>query len=497
MQLEKLPSHLKRYFDQLSKVISYSSESWYYSTSHFFSKVGAYEAVIKFQNGSRVNVWLIFSQLCRYTFKVSFLFLFYIFSKLIYKIFGSKTKIARKETIYLDSYLLVKNALEGKGLVESYFPGLVEFLNVKNYNCIILPRLYGSHSLKEIYQLFRVFKNSKATIITEFQLLDYQDYFRLIIYLIVYPVKMLEFYFKIIQTHPDNGFLKYYFWLDMNGSNFYGAVRYLYAEKLAKIFREGDRIVQWFENQPYEKCLNRALNSSTKNIRIFGCQLFLYPQELFNAYIDPNELELHKPGKILVNGEFYLEKSGSGNAVGPSLRYKKLFETVVHRNLTTARLILLSYFDNANQSIIKLINSLNQSGVHLVKLHPSASESQLKDLINFDYSLALEDIYSLFNNVSIVVGAASGSLIEAIACGIPAIIVSENGGTEYNYLPDFCKGVLWDVAFDKNSFLIVEEVLASKVRTNDPLRLNMIQRVRSELFTEPTEERILEAFELS
>jgi hypothetical protein len=96
----------------------------------------------------------------------------------------------------------------------------------------------------------------------------------------------------------------------------------------------------------------------------------------------------------------------------------------------------------------------------------------------------------------IVLGNGTGSLVEAVALGIPVINIQSRSGFSHNYMPEAGKGVLWDHAVE------AKEVtrLVSKFKNfleSDPSRLKKEgEQIKSNLFSAPTDKLIGQAFQL-
>jgi hypothetical protein len=498
MKLSLLPRELELFYMELSEIQKHSNDSWIYSTSQFFSKVDAYPAILKFTKGSRVNTILIFSQLSKYIIYSSLNFALLILIKILF-VLVRKPQICKisKNIIYTDTYLTIKHALKSENLIDNYFPRLGKILKAKGFDCIIIPRLCSPINPFDYFRLIRKLNKIEAKVITDFDLLNSIDLISISVYLILYPYKMLQFYIRHIKNKPNSDFLRLYFWLDFNGSNFYSGVRYFSIKKFVRSIEDNVKVVQWFENQPYDKVFNGLVRASNLNVKIYGSQAFLSPIESLNLYLDPNEIEIYKPHCILVNGEYYLDKQNKIYKIGPSFRYLQLFQTKIAERINANIVILLSYFLNSNFSILNFVNSLALKSHVRMKLHPTDDIDSYRNHIKFDFELYNENLYSLLSSSGLIIGSSSGSLVEAIACGVPVILVTDNGHSDYSYLPYFCKGILWEEAHDKESFEIAKVKLFSVFEDQSEIRMEMIHRVRNEMFCEPTEERILKAFELN
>lgn len=495
-------SHLSL-FNSISNLLQFSSESWLFSTSTFFSKVGAHEANIKFDQGSRPVWHYKITQILKYYVYIFWNFFNFVLLKFAHSLSRQRIDLTSQFDVLIDSYVVINNILSGQKILSDYFPNLIPVLEEKNHKYIILPRIYGSKHPVKCYKLFKYWQNTNERILTEYQLLKIFDFLVILVAALIYPLAMFGKLRRLKQIGQIDSRLEFYFWSDLNGSNLIGSLRYIFSKKLANKVKDGVNLIQWYEGQTYEKCLNRALHESGKQITIYGCQLFIFPPELLNVYIDKNENKAHLPNVILVNGSYYLDNYPYFE-IGPSLRYSRLFQKGIQEVNSDDFLVLLSYFENVNEYVIKLLGKIlrkNQRRKISFKLHPSSDLSSISNtfkkngLDNVD--IVKDNLYDLFDRFGFVVGSSSGSLVEAIAAGIPVIVATEDNYIEYNYLPEFCRGILWDIAYDENSFIDVRDRLIS-IRVNHPeKRLTAITKVRYELFSEPTKSRIIKSFNLS
>ncbi|MDF3820139.1 hypothetical protein P3G55_09525 [Leptospira sp. 96542] len=482
--------------------MSHSKGSWLLSTSCFFSKVGAHDANSKFENGFRPNWKFKTIQICKYYIVTIKNLIFFVLFKVLHSLARQKTKLPIKDKILIDSYVVIENLLRGQKILSDYMPNLIPVLDKEKLDYVILPRLYRGKSVFSVFRLFRQWRESKENVLTEYQLISFIDFFCILCAALVYPI-LMYYHFLFLKRHCSIDLrLEYFFWFDLNGSNFNGIVRYIFSKKLVKYLNNGMKIIQWYEGQIYEKCLNRAIRESDKFLTIYGCQLFIFPPELLNVYIDKNEFKHHLPDVVLVNGTYFLDKNPLFK-VGPALRYSRLYESDSVRIVNQDHLVLLSYFSNNNNFILNLISkiSIQQKEISwAIKAHPSchfdpSNNHHIGSLNNFE--ITDKNLYELLPKHGFVIGSASGSLVEAIAFGNPVILAAEKNFIEYNYLPDFCKGMLWEVAYDVESFLNAKKKLTVVMEEYRELRMELVQRVKRELFNNPTEAQIINSFELN
>ena len=131
----------------------------------------------------------------------------------------------------------------------------------------------------------------------------------------------------------------------------------------------------------------------------------------------------------------------------------------------------------------------------LFKNHPAIDISKYGKL-NDNITIVNDNIYELFNNTSLVIGTASGTSVEAVACGVSVIIIASQDNLTANPLVDYGKGKIWDIAFSKGD---IKELYNNLVEYREN-NIGEIQEIASwykdNFFIKPTEENIVRAFEL-
>ena len=99
----------------------------------------------------------------------------------------------------------------------------------------------------------------------------------------------------------------------------------------------------------------------------------------------------------------------------------------------------------------------------------------------------------------IVIGAASGSLAEAASFGIPVISVKNMSGIDYNPLPEYGRGIIWDEV--TSSFELERAITQFECALKDKIKNSEIEKVAKKykemFFCEPTEESIIRSLELN
>jgi hypothetical protein len=269
------------------------------------------------------------------------------------------------------------------------------------------------------------------------------------------------------------------------------------------------RVLAWYENQTVDKCLLRGLRQAEARsgcrLPVTGAQLFIWPDTLLNNHPDDGEAALGlAPDKVLVNGPFFLPEASSQNyALGPSLRYAHLFETDPDEPPVTdpgprdrrTLLALLSYHPEETRRVLELAPPLARSGLDIVyRFHPATDPGDYAALLPEAPRLSSAPLSLALKAAGAVLGAGSGALAEAVALGLPVLAVAHpRPGLGLDYLPDFGKGELWEsVSVPEDLEPALERLLAFARSSERPQR---VRDFRGLLFTEPTPERIRQAFE--
>ena len=131
-----------------------------------------------------------------------------------------------------------------------------------------------------------------------------------------------------------------------------------------------------------------------------------------------------------------------------------------------------------------------------LRFHPATKWQAFAHLLPVNYSLAGGPLQDALKGASLVVGAGSGILAEAVCMGLPVIAVEPEDGTGLNYLPGYGKGELWDSISGPEGFSPASDRLLGVFEREPVLRQERIKVFRGLMFTKPTEEAIIQAFEL-
>ena len=194
MNSDLIPEHLRKYYKILSNIVPFASNSWIYSTSFFFSKVGVCDA---YRNYRTIGFIFKINQIVKYYVYSYLAFLKFAINKLIFYLFNLKLSMKADKLVIIDTYAIVDNLIKSTKLASDYFPNLLETLEVRGLDYVIIPRFYGSDNPFKFWKVFKFLKENEDNVITEFQLLSFLDLLKLFFYITVYPFRMLNLLAKV------------------------------------------------------------------------------------------------------------------------------------------------------------------------------------------------------------------------------------------------------------------------------------------------------------
>jgi hypothetical protein len=253
------------------------------------------------------------------------------------------------------------------------------------------------------------------------------------------------------------------------------------------------KIISWGELQAIERGFNFAVRSTNSSIQIISCQLYLSTEAELNIKIDDIDIcRQSAPHISLVNGQKYLkEQKGIEYRLGPSLRYSPIFwfSPQITRNKV---LVLGAYLEKETNNVLEYCKNIPNI---TFKKHPASDQAHLI-FPTSQIEITNNNLYDLFKSTKIVIGTATGSLLEAVSCGISCIVIASQDNLTSNPLIEYGKGEIWDIAFSKDDVVTLYNTLL-RFRNENSLRIQEIASwYKDNFFIEPTEANIINAFDL-
>ncbi|MDQ7060696.1 MAG: hypothetical protein Q9M43_06010 [Sulfurimonas sp.] len=414
----------------------------------------------------------------------------YVVAFVLYKIYYSKERKNNIKTV-IDVFALVDNVNSEGVFSENYLTGIYEVLEKHNTNYAILLRPYsiGKNPFK-LVSFFKIINQDERDFIFEYEFLKLSDFVSLFGLILLYPFKTLRLLQK--ENNIEDKIFNHSLISDIKYFSFDSLTRYRLGENLSKI-ASLEKIYSWSEFQVIERSFNYAIRSNNKDIELIGLQFFLNYETYFNVFVDDLDYDmLSSPHRVLVNGKNYIkERKKVKYTKGVSLRYKSIFE---FKGIKEEKYILLlgSYIESDTKY---MLDSVKDFGNVIFKNHPAVDISKF-GILPENITVSNENIYKLFENTKLVIGTASGTALEAVACGISVIIISSQNNLTANPLVKYGEGKIWDIAFSKDDVKKLYNNLI-KYRSENIAEIREISIwYRENSFIEPIEENIIRAFEL-
>ena len=444
---------------------------------------------IKTTNKSNKSVSFIKYSISFYV-KQIYSLLSYFIAFTIYKLFYRKS--VKINNTLINVTLLTDDVISQNKYNENYFKSLYPILDNYNYKYTFMPRLYGvKNNPFKLIKLFKIINKDKRSFLFEYEFLTILDFFKLFTMIIKYPFKTLRLIEdeKSLQDELFNQSLIQ----DISNMNFDAFTKYLYGEKIAGI-NTLKYIYSWSEFQVTERSFNYGIKTNNKTIQIIACQFFLNYETYFNTYVDDIDFNmLSAPDEVLVNGKYYIRNINKVKyRAGVSLRYKAVFE---FRGIKKESNILLlgSYIESDTKYMLESVKYFENV---IFKNHPAVDINKF-GVLPKNITVSNDNIYKLFENAKLAIGAASGTCVEAAASGVSVIIIASQDNLTSNPLVEHGKGKIWDIAFSKDEVNFLYNKLID-FRKNNPTEIEDIASwYRDNFFIEPNEENIVKVFKLN
>ena len=402
-----------------------------------------------------------------------------------------------KPLTLIDIFFMPENIAKNGDLNDRYFPGLEAKLKTKGISYAYAPKFFGADHPMLYYRMFRQMKEKNRPVLSDLQLLGVFDYLKMLMFVPMYPLRVFQQIRQLGESQEDK-LLRFFLWDTMDRTAVKNYARLLFGRCISKMSVPAIKCISWYENQPQDKNFYKGLRSTPGKVRIYGAQLFPWPATLLNLHVDEGEVNFGLiPDRILVNGTYYLrDEDGLDFKMGPSLRYSRLFKTKISAKNKTALLVLLPFFEYEIDKILKVVKEARFSVEIFVKFHPATEKNKYIHQLEGKMQMVDDDIYTLFNRVGCVIGRSTSSLVEATSLGIPVISINTGCGVEYEYLPKFGKGIIWQNASNGREIVNWVNIFSDLLKAKSDLIYAIAKKYKEMFFCEPTSEKIDEAFEL-
>tara|TARA_Y100001954_G_scaffold232641_1_gene284265 strand:+ start:194 stop:1903 length:1710 start_codon:yes stop_codon:yes gene_type:complete len=444
-----------------------------------------------------------------YTFYLNILFIFS--SILASNNERRKTFLNKKTEITLiDTFVTPFEFKSGK-YESRHYPKdeLWDFLSLNEKKSVyFIPEIVGTNNITSV---IRKLNFSDQNFIFKNDFLKLSDYFKALIGpLLMKKINFNSFIFRDFKISP---LLKTDFYFNITNTNsFKGILNYYFFKRAKKYNLKFKLIVNWFENQSFDKGFNFGARKFYPKTDVIGFQPFV--QDLnFQFHLCPIEIEESCkviPKSIIVIGKKYkkLIKQFNLNLCvnhGPSIRYSYLHNKNKKPMAFKNEFILIVLPISLKQScdIIKVINELYNnnnkffnSKTWILKPHPdlklNSIESEFRDLFKV-LKIENQSVDSLIHKSGLVITNGSSVAIEAVVLGRPVCIIGAQNGLTQNPIPQNINPGIWRLCYNEHDlYNYLTQIML--YRKQDYMELMEIgNKIKSEYF-EPVNLNSIKSF---
>jgi len=417
-------------------------------------------------------------------------------------LFMGKKVILTQPITLIDTF-----AIPGYYSRDRYYNGLWESLSKSEKNGI---KFVPTIVMTSLYKLFHAFKeliNAERQFLFKESYLKFSDIF----YALLYPIRVRFIkiksvvvdgidYSSLINTELHNR-AGYHLAIE-------GLINYRFIKRLKDKNIKIRKFIDWWESHSLDKGLHKALNKYFPDVPVVG-YLGYAPREL-ELQLYPADYELYNnvvPEKIAVIGKAFVDglKIFSPNhdiEYAPAFRFQHLWNGEPHKpdsNKYTV-LIALPIILNDSIHIIKMVNScLNDLSINTlriwVKPHPTISVDQLKNELSTEwpniFEICEDDTQLALRKSDILISGMSSICLEAMALGIPALVVEQPYGLQFVPVPDDIPQDLWKLCYSKRDILKSIEHFKSRNENELIRHANLGNEIREKCFEPVNRQGIL------
>ncbi len=398
------------------------------------------------------------------------------------------------DALCIDTVLYLDDALSTQSITLCNMGELQEELIREGKNYVLCPDIYGELTKDKMIKLFELVKRTDTPILFNFQFFSVTYALELFAFYLFYPFVLLFFLLSLRNTSRTISLIKDECIKTLGFDVIQPYKRFLHGKRLGKTCKGKATILSWHENRAGDKLFYRGLRKAKPSIEIVGLQTYLMPVNYIGAHLNSNETDLgFGPDRIVVNGPYYLpDQPLIKTIVGHSIRYSHIFSDPPKKTLGQDVLVLLSGHSGSSGPLLRIVlEALGDKDNLVIRLHPTQSIKKWIHRIPANAKIAQGSLADNLKSARLVIGTETGSLIEAVASGIPTIDVDTMGKRGLDFMPELGKGTVWFAVDNANDL----REMAAKAEECTLYDKNYFARqYRETFFCNPLEGSSLESF---
>ena len=356
-----------------------------------------------------------------------------------------------------DDGSIVKNQYKDR-----YYPGLLEGLEDSEKQSIyFIPTIIG---FKNPISIFKKIRKADFNFLIHDDFLKFRDY----LFVLSQPfriskLKLPKAEFMGYQMYDilENEKLK-------SSSDFISLLGLLYYRFTERISQHGVKVklvIEWYENQVLDRGMIKGFHTFYPGIPVYGYQGYIISKDL-HLYTQPSRSEYLGgvvPDKVLVTGKGLKEniKEFCNEVVvdvAPGFRFSKVWRERLYYPPSSFFSVLVGLPIGLNDSkhilelLVQIKESFDVEGIKFfIKPHPTWTETKIKSMFSNeeldDFHFVIGDFHDNVEKSNLVISNASSVSLEALAKGVPVIIVAPLTGVIQNPIPKEVTNDIWKVIY--------------------------------------------------
>lgn len=381
---------------------------------------------------------------------------FHAFNQILFaRIFRPASRFAPAAPIVLIDTFVYRDSFDGD-YRDRHYPGLLECLNDAERQRVYFLPTY--HKVRNYPRLFRALRKSKVNFLVKEDLLRLGDYG----FALAHPFRLLglavdQCDFEGVAIAPlVNDALHESF---ASSGSLEGLLRYRLARRIHEAGIPVALVIDWFENQEIDHGSNAGRRRFMPATPIVGYQGFVVSRHYLCMFPTRDEMRLELiPHRVAVMGDALVNGArefcpGLEVSVAPAFRFAGLWHTRKERVRSDEFrvLVALPLMREESAGILDLMTNAAAGFPSAaagapwrvrVKAHPSFVEP-----LPGNFELAGGDFDAALDASDVLVSSASSVCVQALARGVPVIVLGSRQGVTLNPIPDEVERELWALCY--------------------------------------------------
>ncbi len=417
------------------------------------------------------------------------------------KVYSSKSVIKDK-IILLDTFLLNTSFDSNGKFVDNYYKNYGKYLDKKEniffFFTLIIYKDYPSY-LKKLQE-------SGVKYVLRAHYLKFIDFF-LACFFPLRVLQLISFNETSYKGINISNLVNYSLIKTCTSNSVISAnLHYKFFQRLKEQDIELEFVIDWFENQLIDRALYIGIRKYYPECQINGYLGSIPPDSYIHLFPSEKESELKLvPDSMFVTGSGIVKRYQRANKninirSGPAFRYSPVDYNQKKTAAVYNILVALPFELDHSAQILNLLknNPFSKLGSDIflkIKPHPTYTPNDMKlkfpDIINDNFEFTNLSMTESFKVTNLLISANSSVCLEAIASGIPVIVICSMKNITHVRIPSDIGSNIWGLAYGLDDLLS----LVSKFFFNREMNfIPTANEVRDKYFNAVTKENVNELF---